>query len=485
MSALFDAIAIRFSTNLDDSLPCLSMRFPVSNPLLLIAIIFIPLVSLACGGGNEPVASNVARNTSADTLADAPTLISPAPPTAAVVAAERERTQGVIRTLEARLKRDPEDFVAANKLGGYYLQLQRETGDANYLDLAARAARLSLATLPAEMNVGALKTLAEVEHARHNFAAARDHATQLIKLEPRKSYPYQILGESLVELGDYERAATVYRQMQSLSSITAGTESRLARLAFLRGDTEAARSHLAAALAAATNADTGRSETVAWCQWQLGELSFATGDYRSAERHYRDSLNTFPDYFRALTGLARARAAQGDLQQAIDGFERATRILPDPTFIATLGDLYKLAGRDAEAATQYRLVEKIADLDESGARYDRQLALFYADHDMKSNEAYVAAVKEYETRPDIYGADAVAWTALKAGKLTEARAKIKEALRLDTKDAKLLYHAGMIARAAGDTTAARDYLTRALTLNPHFDLLQAARAREVLHALKF
>lgn len=459
------------------------MRFPVSNPLLLITIIFVSLGSPACGGGggdgDEPVTSNLARNLSANAPADAPTPVLDTP-------SERERTDGVLRTLEARLKRDPEDFVAANKLSGYYLQRQRETGDANYLDLAARAARLSLATLPAEMNVGGLKTLAEVEYARHNFVAARDHATRLIELEPRKSYPYQILGESLIELGDYERAATVYRQMQSLSGITAESESRLARLAFLHGDPEAARRHLAAALAAATtNADAGRSETVAWCQWQLGELSFATGDYEAAERHYRDSLNTFPNYFRAVAGFARARAAQGDLQQAINGFERATRILPDPAFIATLGDLYKLANRNAEAATQHRLVEQIANLSESDARYDRQLALFYADHDMKANEAYEAAVREYETRPDIYGADAVAWSALKAGKLSEAQAKIKEALRLNTKDAKLFYHAGMIARAAGDMTAARDYLTRALTLNPHFDPLQAARARAALDALQF
>jgi Tfp pilus assembly protein PilF len=38
----------------------------------------------------------------------------------------------------------------------------------------------------------------------------------------------------------------------------------------------------------------------------------------------------------------------------------------------------------------------------------------------------------------------------------------------------------MIARAAGDRNAARDYLERALRLNPQFDPLQAAAAREAL-----
>ena len=140
-----------------------------------------------------------------------------------------------------------------------------------------------------------------------------------------------------------------------------------------------------------------------------------------------------------------------------------------------------MTGREREAAAQYALVEKIARLGEaSGALYSRQLALFYADHGLKAEEAYKAAAREYEARRDIYGADALAWTALKAGKLEEARAAITEALRLGTRDARLLYHAGMIARAAGDRGAARDYLGRALELNPQFDPLQAAAAREAL-----
>ncbi|MDQ3754163.1 MAG: hypothetical protein M3371_05460, partial [Acidobacteriota bacterium] len=116
----------------------------------------------------------------------------------------------------------------------------------------------------------------------------------------------------------------------------------------------------------------------------------------------------------------------------------------------------------------------------NGELYNRQLAMFYADHDLKLEEAYTLAKKEYDARRDIYGADALAWTALKAGKIPEAQAAIKEALRFNTQDAKLFYHAGLIARAAGDGRAARDWLTRALKLNPKFDPLQAANAQRAL-----
>jgi tetratricopeptide (TPR) repeat protein len=206
-----------------------------------------------------------------------------------------------------------------------------------------------------------------------------------------------------------------------------------------------------------------------------------SGDYEGAERNYRESLKTFPDYYRALTSLGRVRAARGDLPVAIEQYEKVVGRLPDPSFLAALGDLYKLAGRDREAAAQYALVEQVARLSAlNGALYNRQLALFYADHDMKAAEAYALAAKEYEVRRDIYGADALAWAALKANNIAAAQAAIKEALRLQTQDARLFYHAGMIARAAGDKSAAREHLARALALNPQFDPLQSQIARRAL-----
>ncbi len=388
-----------------------------------------------------------------------------------------------IRFLEARVKQDPEDFVAYNKLAGYYLQRLRETGNIAYLDLTARVARASLAAVPAVQNTGGLAALAQAEFASHNFAAARDHAVQLTKLDPLKSYPYQMLGDALLELGDYDRAITAFKQMERQQKLggSISIETRQARLALVRGNPDIAQRHFFNALAFARNLPVPPPETIAWCQWQLGEVAFSRGHYKTAEPHYRDALAAFPGYFNALASLGRVRAAQGDFPGAIQQYEEAVRRLPDPTFVAALGDLYKLAGRQKEAAVQYALVEQIGHLGAvSGTLYNRQLALFYADHDLKPEVAYANAKREYTVRQDIYGADAVAWTALKAGKLAEAQKSIKQALRLGTQDAKLFYHAGMIAHAAGDRGAARNYLQRALTLNPQFDPMQAGIARRAL-----
>jgi tetratricopeptide (TPR) repeat protein len=435
---------------------------------LSMVVLFIALASSACTGGSS---------SSSDTSA-------PVVPAATPIATDASSSESVIRFLEDRVKKDKDDFIAYNKLAGYYLQRVRETGDLNYLALATRAAQSSLKILPAEQNVGGLAALAQVEFTAHEFTASREHAQQLITLDPKQSYPFHLLGDSLIELGEYDKAAKLILELEKRES-GASIEMRLGKLALLRGDIEGAKRRFSNAVIFAQDQMTPSPESVAWTRWQLGEVYFSTGEYEAAEKHYRDSLITFPDYFRALASLGRVRAALGDLNGAIEYYQRATRILPDPAFVAALGDLYQLAGRAKEAQAQYALVEQMGKLSQAnGVLYNRQIAHFYADHDMKAEEAYAQARLEYEKRRDIYGADALAWTALKAGKITEAQQAIKDALKLGTRDAKLFYHAGMIAKAAGDLDTARNDLKRALALNPQFDPLQALNAKKTLESLE-
>src|SRR5215468_5726907 len=436
--------------NFADRLPPLRPPVPPSlhhsvPPSLRLSVSLSLCLSLLSGAGCGSGLSSAPSNSSSITV-----------PAARPVPAGADGSEQAIRFLEDRVKKDPDDFIALNKLTGYYLLRLRETGSATWLDLAARAARSSLKAIPAEQNAGGLSLLAQVEFSAHDFASARNHAEQLTRLEPRKAYPFLQLGDALTELGDYEAAQSAFREMKKRGSADVASSTRLARMAALTGDNARAEGLYAEALTLAVEVVPPSRETIAWCRWQLGETAFGAGDYDKAEKHYRDSLVTFPDYYRALAGLGRALAAKGDLNGAIEHYERAVRILPDPAFVAALGDLYQIAGRAKEAETQYALCEQTARLSAaSGRLYNRQLALFYADHDLKAGEAYQLAKREYETRRDIYGADALAWTALKAGKIDEARQAVKEALRLGTQDAKLFYHSGMFAASVEAQSALR------------------------------
>src|ERR1043166_4615440 len=87
----------------------LSLRFHfIPHPSSLIPSFLLAL--LLCGCGRSSSTESSAR------------LEPPQPPPAAALPSDAEATEGSIRFLEARVKRDPDDFIALNKLAGYYLQ---------------------------------------------------------------------------------------------------------------------------------------------------------------------------------------------------------------------------------------------------------------------------------------------------------------------------------------------------------------------------
>jgi tetratricopeptide (TPR) repeat protein len=322
----------------------------------------------------------------------------------------------------------------------------------------------------------------------HEFAAARDQALELIKLAPDQIYSYQVLGDSLLELGEYEKATSIFKKMEKLQDDSLNGKLtlsiRIARIEKLNGNIAKSETALLESLNIALSMKNPSRELIAWSNAQVAEHYFSTGNYKNAENYYEQALKIFPDYFLAVAGLGQVKAAQGELNEAIKLYKKVVELIPDLTFVATLGDLYKLAGKEKEAQQQYDLVEQIAKLSTlNGVLYNRSLALFYANHNIKAEDAYSQAEKEYQIRKDIYGADTLAWTALKAGKLTEAQNAIKEALKLGTKDAKFFYHAAMIAQASNDNKTAQDYLQRALTLNPQFEPLQSLQAKKILAEL--
>jgi Tfp pilus assembly protein PilF len=89
-----------------------------------------------------------------------------------------------------------------------------------------------------------------------------------------------------------------------------------------------------------------------------------------------------------------------------------------------------------------------------------------------------------KNRKDIYGYDAAAWAYYKNGTYQQAQTMIEEALSLGTQDARLFYHAGMIAHALHNDQQAATYLERALSINPHFSVLFAEQAQLTLQAIQ-
>ncbi len=381
-----------------------------------------------------------------------------------------------IQAAERLIKRAPSDARHYNLLCAALMQKARETGDFSLNARAEAALERSLALSPDVEgdNFDALKLRATLLLTYHRFGEALEAARRAERLRPRDYLVYGLLTDALVELGDYQAAVAAADKMAELRP-GAASYSRVAYLRSLHGHTDAA---IEAMRLAVKTADPRDTEGYAWYRVHLGDELMNAGRRAEAEREYDAAIQTFPDYYLALAAKARARVAASDLQKAVEFYERAQQRVPLPDTAASLGDLYAKLGRAGDAKRQYDLVEVIERA--SGGAYSRQMAVFWADHDTRLDEALAIARRERAARADIHTCDALAWCLFKKGDLAGAKSAINEALRLGARDARLYYHAGMIYHGAGENDAAVKYLKLALATDSSFNLLQADVARRTL-----
>jgi tetratricopeptide (TPR) repeat protein len=315
-------------------------------------------------------------------------------------------------------------------------------------------------------------------YSLHDFGGAAREARRAIALEPRDSYAYGVLGDTLLETGHYESAANTYAQMAAIKT-DLYSYSRRSGLETIRGDNSAAAADLKRAIADGIRSGEP-AEAIAWAQTRLAEDYFLLGRLDQASAQGEAALRTCPGYYRALASLGQVRAAQGKLDQAASLYRGAIAVIPLPEYAAALSDVYAKMGRQQEAQRQRELVEFIARLNAlNRVLYNRVLVDYYADHDLEHRHAIDLAAREFEVRQDIYGHDALAWALYRDGKAAEALPHMTAALRFGTTDARLYFHAGMIYAALGRKDEARASLARALAINPHFQpILDDVAARE-------
>jgi tetratricopeptide (TPR) repeat protein len=390
-------------------------------------------------------------------------------------------TNEMIEFWQARFERDPRDFISLTFLGEAFIRKARETGDVSEYERADATLRKALELHPNYEVAQAY--LSVVQYVKHDFQGALDLANQVYAAHPNAIQALATMGDAQLELGRYAEAESTYEQLNQKRP-SAPVYTRLARLAWLHGQPTKALNWMQQAVD--DSDEMGLSgENSAWYHFQLGELYFNTGQLEQADAQYAIALKAFDNYYLALAGRGKVRAAQGDYSDAITFYEQAVRIIPQPDLLSALGDLYTLTGDSVKAKQEYDTVEFIGKLQAiNKVIYNRQLALFYTNHNLNLEKSLDMAQKELENRKDIYAYDTYAWALYKNKRYSEAAEMMKYAMELGTRDAMLYYHTGMIYRALGEDDRSAQMLSQALAINSHFDLLQAPIARNTLTSMR-
>jgi tetratricopeptide (TPR) repeat protein len=327
-------------------------------------------------------------------------------------------------------------------LASAYVQKSRETTDFSYLDHAVSVLNGVLSS--DRSNYEALRLLTETQLERHLFATAVDSSRRLIQISPADPWNWGTLGDAYIEMGEYEKAAEAYQKMVSLRPDLA-SYNRAAHFHFLYGDVPGA----VAIMKKAIEAGSSSPENIAWCMVDLGNVYFKSGQLALAQQSFTDALRTFKNYHPAYAGVGRVLAETGDIQGAVANYRRAQEITPLPDYAAALYDLYKKTDQSDLAAKQMDLLDVIDKVSIAGGeKANRNLALAFADHDVKLDRALQLAQGELEFRRDVYTYDALAWALYKNHRIAEAQQYIAKALLLNTPEPGFRLHSELITKAA-------------------------------------
>jgi tetratricopeptide (TPR) repeat protein len=387
-------------------------------------------------------------------------------------------TQRRLRAAERQLQLRPKDPDAYAEMAAAYMEKARETGDGSYYGRAEAACQKALELAP--NNYAALRLVSWVYSGQHRFREALAAARRALERDSRDPLNYGTLGDALLELGEYQEGAEAIQKMVDLRP-DVSSYTRAAYVRELFGDVQGAIEIMSMAVRAASSRD---HEHSAWCRVQLGHLFFHAGRLAEAEAQYQTALQIFPNYHFAFTGLGRVRTAQRQFEEAIRFYQTSIDLVPTHEAVFGLADLYAHLKRPSETSRQFELVETLERINQAnGVQPEAQLVMFYADHNLKLDEALKIVRQQARERRDIRTLDALAWVLFKNGKTQEALQASQQALRLGTKDPLMLYHHGMIARESGQGRQAAESLEQALAANPHFHPHHADQARLALQPL--
>jgi tetratricopeptide (TPR) repeat protein len=347
------------------------------------------------------------------------------------------KTDVEIRKFQDQVRQGSNRDLALEQLGWLFVAKARESFDAGYYKLAEQCA-LAMEQNDPQSNA-ALLLRGHVLDSLHRFHEAEILARQLVERRG-EGFDYGLLGDALMEQGRLNEAVAAYQRMMNLRP-DLHAYARAAHVRWLTGDLDGAIEAMSLAVSAATPHD---PESTAWVSTRLANYEFQAGRPDRASRLCRAALSFQTNYPPALLLRGKMLLADGKPAEAVKSLRAAAQFNPLPEYEWVLADALRAAGCESEAAT----VE--AQLRRGGAASDpRTLALFLATRRQSPELALRLAREELASRGDVFTHDALAWALWADAQDAAAQAEMQLALAAGTQDARLFFHAAVIASQSG------------------------------------
>lgn len=354
-----------------------------------------------------------------------------------------------IARFQQRIERQTPPLTANyERLGWAYIAKARDSFDPGFYTLAEQTARCMRSRHP---GAAADLLLGNALHNLHRFGEAESLGRMLVQSRGAW-FDYALLGDVLVEQGDFDGAATAYQEMLNQRP-GPQSYSRAAHLRWLLGDLVGAIEMMEKSVRASSLRN---REATAWVRVRLAYYLLQAGNPERSLALVSSALELKPDYPPAMLLRGHLLIANRRYTEATEVLRRASELNPLPEYQWALIEVLEVDGRPAQAATVK------AKLTQHGASSDpRTLALYLATRGENVETAARLARSELKSRADPLTLDVLAWSLYAAGQIEEAADVSARAMAHNTADARLFYHAGVIAAAANRTEQAVRWLARA------------------------
>jgi tetratricopeptide (TPR) repeat protein len=228
--------------------------------------------------------------------------------------------------------------------------------------------------------------------------------------------------------------------------------ARAAHVRWLTGDLSGAIELMNLATGAASPND---PEAAAWAFTRLALYQLQRRATRQALESCAAALALDNDYAPALLARGRVLLVTNQVVAAVSEFQRAARLNPLPEYQWVLADaLIATGNRDLAAEVESQIIARSTE-------DPRTLSLYLATRRHDVDRAVELAQEELNNRKDVFTHDAVAWAFAAAGRNSEALDHVNLALSEGTADARLYFHAGVIAALNKQHNQARRWLKEA------------------------
>jgi tetratricopeptide (TPR) repeat protein len=366
---------------------------------------------------------------------------------------EKSHTDKEISQLQQRIREGRNVELWLDRLGWAFVAKARESFDPGFYKLAEQCALCIEKRNPQSREAMLLR--AHVLQNLHRFKESETLARLLVE-QRGLSFDYGLLGDALMEQGKLGDAIEAYQRMMNLKP-DLRAYARAAHMRWLKGDLEGAIEAMQLAVGAASPND---AESGAWVNTRLAFYEFQAGRVIEAEHRCAFALSLQNNYPPTLLLQGRILLGQSRFGEAVDALQNAVKLNPLPEYQWTLAEALRMAGKENEAS------EVEVQLCQRGASSDpRTLALYLATRHESPETALRLARAEFDSRGDVFSHDALAWSLAAVGKLTEAYSEMQCALAEGTQDARLLFHASVIASQAGESADAERWLRKASELS--------------------